>query len=237
MNNSTNQTDVFGNNFVGMQPEANGNQPLYNKQGQEMQQVLQGQYQNPVYQDPNRVQPMQGANVSTQGQMGMTGSQEVQSFNYPNQFYTQGGQNGIVYPQGGVAPVGQGYPPNVFNTPSFVETNTQGNGTPSINQNPSFVVEPEPIIERREEMVQPTDSYTEMAFAGVNRQEGELKQVTVLTSEAKPVDSVGPVEVSVAENMQPVEKKADENAGLRFLGIIFLVLIVVILCLPLIGLN
>lgn len=86
-------------------------------------------------------------------------------------------------------------------------------------------------------MVQPTDSYTEMAFAGVNRQEEDPKQVTVLTSEAKPVDSVSPVEVSVAENMQPVEKKADENAGLRFLGIIFLVLIVVILCLPLIGLN
>lgn len=239
MNNSTNQTDVFGNNFVGTQPEGNGNQPLYNKQMQELQQGSQSQvYQNSVYQNPNRTQAMYTPNVPGQGQMGMNGNQGVQSFNYPNQTYIQGGQNGMAYPQGGVDFVRQGNQQGVFNQPSFVEGHVQGNDTPPVNQNPSFMGQPVPIIEsQEEEMVKPTDSYTEMAFAGVNQQEVELKQVTVLASEAKPADSVSPVEVSAAENMQPVEKKTDENAGLKFLGIIFLILIVVIFCLPLMGLN
>lgn len=237
MNNSTNQANVFENNFVGTQPEGNGNQPLYNNQMQGLQQVPPNQvYQNSVYQNPNVAQSMRVPSIPTQGQMGINGNQGIQSFNYPNQPYIQGGQNGIIYPQGGI-PVSQVDQQGVFNQPSFVETNIQESYVPPVNQNPSFVVQPEPIIERQEEMVKPTDSYTEMAFAGVNQQEEDPKQVTVLTSGTKPVNSVSPVEVSTTENMQPVEKRADENAGLKFLGIIFFILIVVIFCLPLIGLN
>ncbi len=234
MNNSTNQTDVFGNSFAGLHPDVSRNQP-YTNQMQTPQQVAPNQtYQMPGYQNSNMLQPTYISNAPFQGQMGMNENQGVQSFTYSNQSYPQAGL-GMVYPQK-TNSVGQIYTQSIPNQPSFVANNVQENYVPPVNDNPPFVVQKEPVLEKQEEVVKPTDSYTEMAFAGVNKQE-EPNQVTVLTSEAKPVEHASPVEVSVAENMQPVEKKADENAGLKFLGVIFFILIVVILCLPLIGLN
>lgn len=243
MNHPTNQTDVFGNQFVKTQPSGDGSQPLYNNQYnnqnnnqmQGMQQVPQNQvYQTSVYQNSNGIQPMSVPNFPFQGQMGMNGNQGGQAV-YPNPSYVPEGPNGTLYTTGGGNAVGQMYQQSMPTQTPFVENNTQVNYGPFVNQNPSLrQVE---SVEKQEEIVKPTDSFTEMAFAGVNQQEEGAKEVTVLTSEKPSENQENPVEVSVAENMQPVEKKADENAGLKFLGIIFLILIVVIFCLPLIGLN
>lgn len=239
MNNSTNQTDIFGNNLGGSQPNGNGNVGAYNGQMQGPQPMPQTQ-QGSVYQNQGFVEPMRVPNVPVQNQeqMGMYSNQGMGGYVYPNQYMGQGVQNGGVYTQNLNTPVqmqGQVVP----NQTAPTNSNFQMNAIPSANLETPFGQQPVPNVENQEEVVmKPTESFTEMAFAGVNQQEEDAKKVTVLTSNLAPTKEALPVvEVPASENMQPVEKKADENAGLKFLGVIFFILIVVILCLPLIGLN
>lgn len=98
-----------------------------------------------------------------------------------------------------------------------------------------------PIVENSEQESPktsiPTESFTEMPFVGVNQQELEERKTTILPNNINPEKIDQPSFTPNNSNMRPVEKKADENAGIKFLFIIFILLLVVILCLPLIGLN
>lgn len=92
-------------------------------------------------------------------------------------------------------------------------------------------------VQESQKAIIPTESFTEMPFAGVNQQELTEKQTAILPNTISVEKGEQDSYASKNSNMQPVEKKADENAGLKFLLLIFVLLLIVILCLPLIGLN
>lgn len=98
--------------------------------------------------------------------------------------------------------------PEVLEIPEEVEINT----TPS---------------EPTEEIVAPTESFTEMPFSGVNQQMEEEKPI-ISQNQYTNIES----ETRMNSNMTPVEQKVDENSGLKFLLVLAIIFAIVIILLP-----
>lgn len=101
-------------------------------------------------------------------------------------------------------------------------------------------LEGQPMVQKEQSIAftKPVDSFTEMPFAGVNQQEEKEQKIKILPNGDSLAESENKtLEALDSSNMQPIEKKTDANAGLKFLFVIFVVLLIAILCLPLIGLN
>ena len=116
------------------------------------------------------------------------------------------------------------------------QMNTQPEMAIPQNYNVAFInsvpVEPVPIIDilQDEPADIPNQSFTEMAFAGVNQQQEEAKRVTIL--ESQPTVMNVDDQVDRSSNMEPIQKQEDENAGLKFLLVLGIIFAVVIILLP-----
>lgn len=214
MNNEENQNNLFQTNLVSMEPPVNNNQVPFNQ---------------PSIENRNQeVVPMQIPTEIIGSQTPYIGANQP---NNSNSFMVSETQNGYT----------------TSNTNEVVTT-MENTMMPSVQPQPMPIPEVNTSFENRQ-VVQnneqqqngvtpPTASFTEMPFAGVNQQDIQEEKVTILpnTPISSEVENKAS-EVASNSNMQPVEKKVDENAGIKFLLILFVIFLVVILCLPLIGLN
>lgn len=249
-NPNQNQTDIFGNVVSFNNPVHSAVEPqnMYNQsQVQNVQdnddiQIIDVPVQsmpefNPVI-EPQVIQPIVNEYVEPQlvEQVQQVQPQMVQSI-VSNEIQTQKVEPSIytgnyvssinpVPVQPGTTVVEQGMPQmNIYQDVPMNESAT----AESVNPVP---VETVPIIDiLQEEQVEPQNqSFNEMAFAGVNQQQEEVKRVTILESQPTVMNVDEQVERS--SNMEPIQKQEDENSGLKFLLVLGIIFAVVIILLP-----
>jgi hypothetical protein len=206
-NQNTNQTDIFGN-VTSFEPQPEVNPNTY-------------QPENPVYQ--NQVLGGQQP-VSTEAtyQNQVLGGQQVVSTDTTYQNQVLGGQQAVS--------TEATYQNQVLGGQQAVSTDTTYQNQVLGGQQPVSMEDVPTIDIPQEEKIEiPTSSFNEMPFSGVNQQQEEEEKTTVLENQSGTQSIDDTVERN--SNMQPIQKQADENSGLRFLiglGIIFAVVIILL---------